>query len=446
MYLKSFSKVSFLLILLLSGSCFFYQSLLFSIRSFWMLQTIEWIQLGLILILSLKRVPTPSVGLILFGYLLSRFLLFQAPPLLEDDFYRYLWDGHLVSEGINPYLFPPSDSFWVNVQSEWRQHINFPDIGTIYPPLAQLYFTLIYKVFGESLLGLRCGAVVIECLLAGLIYKIIRKEKLSLKPLAIFLFFPTLMKENINSVHFDLLAALFTFLFFLKLKETSASLRTTFTTWFSLACAVLTKIFPLLFIPLAFFHSQRKFLGLFIFCGILLLAYVPFLDAGLNIFGGTTAFAKNWLFFESIPFFIQKFYSFFFSLPAFQSTGLPNLLSSDQMTRLTSSFLILLMTLLISRMKNLRLENKFVIILLLLYSLSPVVNTWYWLWVLPFLVIYTPRISWIFPVLTTIGYSWFVDKNIYTQLHQPVYGVFIIALIIFIIKTNYNGLQRWRDN
>lgn len=411
-----------------------------------MLQSIQWGQLTLILILSMKRVSAPSLAVILIGYVLSRVLLFQAAPFLEDDYYRYLWDGHLVSEGINPYLLPPSDSFWANVPSEWRQHINFPDIGTIYPPLAQIYFTVVYKFFGESVFGLRLGALVIECALALLIYQVIRQEKLSLKPLAVFLFFPTLMKENVNSVHFDLLATFFIFLFYLKLKKASSSLKNFFLIWFSLVCAVLTKIFPLLFLPLAFLFSPRKFLGLFIFCVVLILAYLPFLNAGLNVFGGTTAFAKNWLFFESIPFYIQKIYSSFFTWPVFERLRLTHFINPDQLTRLTSIFLSVIITLTISTSKKIRLENKFVILLLVLYCFSPVVNTWYWLWILPFLIIYSPRISWVFPVLTTLGYSWFVDKNTYNLFHQPIYGVFILILAMYITRTNYNGQHRWRTD
>ncbi len=446
MNLKSFLSSPTLLILLISALCFFYQSTRFSLGPFWLLQSIEWAQLGLIFILSFKRIPAPNLSLIMVGYMLSRVLLFQAAPLLEDDYYRYLWDGHLVSEGINPYLYPPSDGFWANVPSEWRQHINFPAIGTIYPPLAQLYFAAIYKFFGENLFGLRLGALAIESLLAFLIYKVIQKEKLSLKPLAIFLFFPTLMKENINSVHFDLLATLFVFLFFLKLKDCATSLKSTFLTWISLGCAVLTKIFPLLFLPLAFFYSPRRWWGFFIFCSFVFLSYIPFMDAGLNIFGGTAAFAKNWLFFESIPFYIRKIYDYLFSFSAVQRLGLGRLITRDQITRLTASFLILTLTVVISPLKKIRFENKFVVLLLVLYSLSPVVNTWYWLWILPFLIIFAPRPTWIFPVLTTAGYSWFFDETIYQYLHQPIYGVFIIAAIIFILYTNYDGLQRWRHD
>ena len=32
-----------------------------------------------------------------------------APPLLSDDLYRYLWEGRLWLEGLNPYRLAPND-------------------------------------------------------------------------------------------------------------------------------------------------------------------------------------------------------------------------------------------------------------------------------------------------------------------------------------------------
>ena len=36
-----------------------------------------------------------------------RVVVLPSEPSLTDDFWRYLWDGHVQRAGMNPYLFAP---------------------------------------------------------------------------------------------------------------------------------------------------------------------------------------------------------------------------------------------------------------------------------------------------------------------------------------------------
>ena len=290
---KNNLNLTALALLILSISCLGYIRPILGINAFWTLEIIQWLQFALIILISTKYFPTPSLSMILVFYIFSRAILFNTTPWIEDDYYRYLWDGRLVSEGINPYLLAPNDSFWINVNSLWRQHINFPEITTIYPPLTQIYFALIYIFFGESIFGLRVGCLVFEILTALLVYKIIIRKKLTLKPLALFLFFPTLLKENINSLHFDLIASFFILLFYYLFEQPTLSFKKNMLAWSSLAFAILIKLFPLLLIPTAFFHKKNKWYGILLLTLIIGLSYYPFLDADLHVFKGSGAFAKD---------------------------------------------------------------------------------------------------------------------------------------------------------
>ena len=36
-----------------------------------------------------------------------RLVMMCSTPILEDDFYRYLWDGAVLAHGFNPYAYAP---------------------------------------------------------------------------------------------------------------------------------------------------------------------------------------------------------------------------------------------------------------------------------------------------------------------------------------------------
>src|SRR5690554_4585748 len=40
-----------------------------------------------------------------------RLIFLFAIPNLSQDFYRFIWDGHLMAQGVNPYMFTPKMFF-----------------------------------------------------------------------------------------------------------------------------------------------------------------------------------------------------------------------------------------------------------------------------------------------------------------------------------------------
>ncbi len=419
---KSKSILTLIILSLITAATAFYGKSLCGLNVFWTFQVLQWSQLLLIYALASTKVSSPSMKTLLIFYVLSRILLFTNAPLFEDDYFRYLWDGKVLNSGINPFKYAPNNPALNFLNSSWREHINYPEVNTIYPPLAQLYFSLIYYVFGESLFGLRLGAVTIEILSSLILIKFIRRQNLSLKPLAIFLFFPTLMKENINSVHFDGLATIFVTLVFFSLYERDNTLlKERFLTGFYLALGTLTKIFPIVFVPLVYAH-QKSLSFLFGFILIILIFYFPFFETNLSIFSGTKSFASDWQFFESFAaFFIDYKYS-----------------------RYYLCFILGALILCMSYLKKIRLEHRFISVFLIIFLFSTVLNSWYWLWCLPLLILFSARLLWLLPVYTSLGYSWFFDEKLYYKLHSPYYGFLILGLTVYSLMKNQDGLLRWK--
>ncbi|MGB2960463.1 MAG: hypothetical protein WBD30_16385, partial [Bacteroidota bacterium] len=79
---------------------------------------------------------------IIFGFaVLFRLTLVPHAPVASDDIYRYLWDGKVAAHGINPFEFAPEDPRLAHLESEnLPAKVSFPEMRTIYPPLAQAVF------------------------------------------------------------------------------------------------------------------------------------------------------------------------------------------------------------------------------------------------------------------------------------------------------------------
>ena len=89
-----------------------------------------------------KYVPV-STGQVLLFALLFRLFLFLLPPGLSDDAYRYIWDGHLQVEGINPYTYRPEDPQLAEYQDEpIYAKLNSAEFYSVYPPASQLVFRM----------------------------------------------------------------------------------------------------------------------------------------------------------------------------------------------------------------------------------------------------------------------------------------------------------------
>ena len=85
---------------------------------------------------------TGTLVFVLAVAVLLRLLSMTGEPNLTSDALRYVWDGRLGWEGINPYLYVPADEHLAHL----RDTAIYPGINqkehavTIYPPVAQLIF------------------------------------------------------------------------------------------------------------------------------------------------------------------------------------------------------------------------------------------------------------------------------------------------------------------
>ena len=200
--------------------------------------------------------------------IVSRILLVFSVPELSPDFYRFIWDGELLTQGINPYAHVPNDLISFNgfYDSQYMRSLyngcsnlsqgNYSN----YPVLNQILF-FIPAYFFESIKG-NVISLKIILLLAdiGAIYflkKILEQLKLPVQKIWIYALNPFVLIEFVGNMHFEgvmiffLLGAVY---FILKNNWINGGLL--------LGLSIQIKLIPLMLIPFFFKNLKwRKAVG-----------------------------------------------------------------------------------------------------------------------------------------------------------------------------------------
>ncbi len=241
-----------------------------------------------------------------FGVALGlRLFLVFAPPVFSDDIYRYIWDGRIMNEGINPYRYAPTDNELEAFRNKSWERINHPELKTIYPPLAQLYFAIVTKI-SHSETGFKIAASITDAFLVFFIIYL-AKGRLRLKNQneysehsgalfagLIYGLNPMSIIETGMSGHLDPVAML-TMMAALVMLEREKIVSAAF----FLSLGVSIKIAPILLMPLIVVKGFRVGTRIGI-CSILMFVclttifYIPFLSAHLGLVETLDAFARRW--------------------------------------------------------------------------------------------------------------------------------------------------------
>lgn len=220
-----------------------------------------------------------AVPLILLGGIAIQLAALSAPPRSSDDLYRYIWDGRVQVQGIDPYRYVPAapqlaglrDPFlWPSsgphcvAPGETEQdtagpgpalapgctRINLPAVHTIYPPVAEAYFAAVQLASppGSGSAPIQAGAALLAVattvlLLAGLKWSG-RDPRLAV----LWAWCPVVGLEAGNNAHADVLAAFLTVAALLVLARPGGPRRAA-AGGALLGLAVAAKITPVLIAP-----------------------------------------------------------------------------------------------------------------------------------------------------------------------------------------------------
>ncbi|MBJ7880813.1 mannosyltransferase [Gelidibacter salicanalis] len=238
--------------------------------------------------------------------ILFRLVFLFATPNLSQDFYRFIWDGRMILEGFNPYLFTPESFISVGKFPVAQAQELYKGMGmlnashfTNYPPIKQVIFMIAGLFSGKDILG---AALVLRLFIIladiGTLYigiKLLKRLQMPVHHIFWYILNPFIIIELTGNLHFEGIM-----IFFLVLSLYLLHIGRWKTAAIVFALSVSVKLLPLLFLPLFFKlfvnnkgldstqdstipdletpkYNFQKFLGFYSIVGITtLLLFLPF--------------------------------------------------------------------------------------------------------------------------------------------------------------------------
>jgi alpha-1,6-mannosyltransferase len=325
-----------------------------------------------------RRFAQMQVVSVLALGLLLRLVAVQASPLLEDDHYRYLWDGWRSATALDPYRQPPSAYFGApGLSAHWNDilgGINNPDTPTIYGPVLQWLFALAHQIAPGRIGALQALLLLADMLVLG----VLAWQGVGSRLLLLYALHPLVLKEVMASAHPDGLVALWLLLALLAWQRQRAL-------WLGLVLgfAVCTKVaalvvVPMLLLPPAPAAGEQKKHRVIVWLGsvtgafglTLLALYAPFVWAGGSDAAALRVFGSEWRFNPLLYRCVEIL------LPTALARPAAAVLIGLAVAALTWRWRCRLRSPAGHHVPPL--DSGFLVLLLL----SPVLNPWYWLWAL----------------------------------------------------------------
>lgn len=257
--------------------------------------------------------------------ILFRLIFLFSIPNLSQDFYRFIWDGRMILEGLNPYLYLPETFINQQVYPVNQATELYAGMGelngshyTNYPPINQLCFIIAAIFANKSILG---SVIIMRLLIiiadVGIIFygkKILKYLKMPAHYIFWYALNPFIIIELTGNLHFEPVMLFFLiYAFYLIIKNN----------WFwagvFIALSISVKLIPLIFLPLFyqwFVKKESTFKkGLFnlatfylIIIATVVFLFIPFYSSNLisNYSNSVGLWFKNFEFNASIYYIFRE--------------------------------------------------------------------------------------------------------------------------------------------
>lgn len=338
----------------------------------------------------------PAILTVFLIGLLMRGAMFVSLPVLEDDSYRYFWDGAVTARGLDPYAHAPaavSPNTQLSVTAQAPlggdlaalqtlaiQHetphsrINYPYVSTIYPPLAQAAFAIAHIIDPFGLTGWRLVLLAADLATMGLLLSLLRAHGRDSVWASLYWWNPVVILQGFGAGHMDLLLLPFLLATLLFAKQNKVSLATV-----ALAGAAAVKLWPAILFPLIvrrLLRWPKTLIGISaLFAFIVLIALSPQLVHALRPEAGLNAYASEW---RTHTFIFAILEDFVFA-PFADPGGLARVSVAGAVVFLTGALALLYAD------RSDVMPALFAAIIAALILLSPTGYPWYLIWLAPLL-------------------------------------------------------------
>ena len=246
---------------------------------------------------------------------LFRLLFLLAIPNLSQDFYRFVWDGRLILEGLNPYLHTPNELMESSIGLFPQMNTLYEGMGALsakhysnYPPVHQMPFIIAAFISKHSILGsiVVLRLILISADLGILVFgkKLLKKLNKPTRTMYWFILNPLVIIELTGNLHFEgLMLCLFIMsLYFIHSKKLHMAAVV-------MALSIAVKLVPVLSLPLFLNKLGWKKSVLFysVTAAVFIILFIPFFSFGLleNFSATIGLWFSNFEFNASVYYFLK---------------------------------------------------------------------------------------------------------------------------------------------